>query len=261
MMPEQAEMATEAERLAGMRGLIYLYSAVAFAAGVLVWLVLPEPDVTGRSRSNPLLGMVEVLGRPLIWAQALVVVTAYCLFKGTDYYSLYAQHALGYNEVEAADLTASGSYVRAIAAFSAGLLADRFDAARSVAVAFGVAAIAFLGHVVFAPGNAGFAIMVSNALIVMFAVFALRGIYFALLEDTDTPRRITGAAVGLVSVVGFTPDIFFQPIAGRLLDANPGVEGHLDLFLLLAAISAAGVAATAWLLWLKRHKLRPAPAH
>ena len=98
-----------------------------------------------------------------------------------------------------------------------------------------------------------------NVVVTLCAVFALRGIYFALLEETRTPRHITGAAVGLVSVVGFTPDIFFAPIAGRILDANPGIEGHMDLFMLLAAIAVVGIGVVLWLLRLQRNNSEQAP--
>ena len=56
----------------------------------------------------------------------------------------------------------------------------------------------------------------------------------------------------MVSVVGFTPEIFFAPIAGRSLDATPGVVGHQNYFLFLAVIAALGVAVVAWLLWLRK---------
>ncbi len=74
-----------------------------------------------------------------------------------------------------------------------------------------------------------------------FDVFGLRGVYFALREETRIPNDRTGTAVGLISVVGYTPEIFFGPIAGRILDHSPGVTGHLNYFLLLTGISAVGV--------------------
>ncbi len=104
------------------------------------------------------------------------------------------------------------------------------------------------------PETTGIAIIYANFAISLFAVFALRGIYFALLQETRTPRQITGAAVGMISFVGYTPEIFFAPIAGRVLDATPGAGGHLDLFKLLAAITACGIIVIAWLLWLKKRE-------
>jgi hypothetical protein len=109
------------------------------------------------------------------------------------------------------------------------------------------------------PDAVGTPIIVVNIFASLFGVYALRGIYFALLEETRTPRNITGAAVGMISLVGFTPEIFFAPIAGRILDATPGAGGHLNLFLFLAIISACGVAVVAWLYCLKRNQLQDNP--
>jgi nitrate/nitrite transporter NarK len=252
-MPEDANLASDAERRAGLRSVILLYSAVAFGAGLLAWFVVPESDATSLSKRNPFLGMLEVINRPLIWAQAAVVVSAYCLFKGTDYYSLYAQQAFGVNEVDAARWATYGAYLRVITAFAAGYVADRFGVARSILVAFTLLAIAFSMLAYFSPGSFGTPIIIINVVVTLCAVFALRGIYFALLEETRTSRHITGAAVGLVSVVGFTPDIFFAPIAGRILDASPGIEGHMDLFMLLAAIAVVGIGVVLWLMRLQRN--------
>ena len=85
-----------------------------------------------------------------------------------------------------------------------------------------------------------------------FAVFALRGIYFALLEENQTPAYLTGAAVGLVSLVGYTPEIFFAPITGRILDANPGIVGFRHYFLFLAGVMLLGIVVVIVLLRLRR---------
>ncbi len=84
-------------------------------------------------------------------------------------------------------------------------------------------------------------------------VYALRGIYFALLEENRTPKFLTGAAVGMVSLVGYTPDAFFGPVTGRILDANPGIVGHQNYFMFLASVAATGILVVFWLVWLRRN--------
>ena len=81
--------------------------------------------------------------------------------------------------------------------------------------------------------------------------------YFALLEESRTPRNVTGAAVGMVSLIGFTPEVFFAPIAGRILDADPSLVGHQNYFLLLTVIAGLGVLVVGCLLWLKRAGSQP----
>ena len=104
------------------------------------------------------------------------------------------------------------------------------------------------------PGAPGLVpMLLINSALVATAVYALRGIYFALLEESETPKYLTGAAVGMISLVGYTPDMFFAPIAGRILDANPGLVGHQNYFMFLAMIAAVGILAIIWLIWLQRN--------
>ena len=55
---------------------------------------------------------------------------------------------------------------------------------------------------------------------------------------------MTGTAVGLVSVVGYTPDIFMGPINGYLTDTYPGAAGHQYFFGVLACFAALGLCCT-----------------
>ena len=240
-MPEDARLATDEQRRVGFQMVVLGYSGVTFLAGVLAWLFIPAPRDEAVARLNPLPNMAVVLGRPIIWMQAAVVVCAYCTYKAVDYYSLYLVEVLGMDEVEGARLMSWAAYIRPFAALFAGWVADRFDATRSIAVFFFILAIVYAALSVLMPESIGHGAIYMNLGVSLFAVFALRGIYFALLQETRTPKHITGAAVGLISVVGYTPEIFFAPIAGRILDATPGIGGFSNLFMLLVAISAVGV--------------------
>ena len=75
-------------------------------------------------------------------------------------------------------------------------------------------------------------------------VFGLRGVYFALFNEARVPPALTGTAAGLVSVLGYTPDIFMGPLMGYLTDTYPGAVGHQYLFGVLARFTAIGVVAT-----------------
>jgi sugar phosphate permease len=258
-MPDDARLATDEQRRTGFQMVVLGYSAVTFVAGVLAWVFIPAPRDEPVARLNPLPNMALVLGRPIIWMQAAVVVCAYCTYKAVDYYSLYLVEVLGKDEVEGARLASWGAYIRPFAALFAGWVADRFDATRSIAVFFLVLAFAYALLSVLMPESIGHGVIYLNLGISLFAVFALRGIYFALLQETRTPKHITGAAVGMISVVGFTPEIFFAPIAGRILDATPGVGGFSNLFMLLAAITAVGVVIAMSLVYMKRNNLPTDP--
>lgn len=252
-MPADMALVSAAQRREGFRTVILLYSAATAAAGVLTWLVLPKRVQNAAPvRNDSLAGMSSVLRRPIVWAQAGIIVCAYCGFKGMDNVSLYAVQVLGMDEVEGAKFAAYGSWLRPVGAVIAGIVADRFSASKIIGVTFLILVLSFGGVGFAAPAATGLNFVYANILVSFFAVFALRGVYFALLQETTTPKHLTGTTVGLVSFIGYTPDVFFAPISGRILDAAPGLAGHQNYFLFLAGVAALGLLVVAWLIWLNR---------
>jgi hypothetical protein len=55
-------------------------------------------------------------------------------------------------------------------------------------------------------------------------------LYFALLEEIKTPIQLTGTLVGIISIIGFTPDIFMSLFTGYILGKNPTVIEYQQLF-------------------------------
>lgn len=76
------------------------------------------------------------------------------------------------------------------------------------------------------------------------AVFALRGIYYALLEQGNVPLALTGTAVGMVSVIGYTPGSLAPLVSGLILDAWPGPQGFQVLYGLICLLSTLGLSAS-----------------
>ncbi len=182
-----------------------------------------------------------------MWLQAVIVICAYCGFKGLDNYSLYYYEVLGMNETAAAGFAATTGYLRPGGAILAGIVGDRFGIAWTTTVLFASlgacwGVLSFLGM---SPELV--VILYANLIVTVFGVYALRGLYFALLEQTHVPGAVTGTAIGVISLVGFTPDIFYNMIAGRLLDATPGIGGHQHTFLLLSGLATVGLIAAAML--------------
>ncbi|MDH3577825.1 MAG: MFS transporter [Gammaproteobacteria bacterium] len=251
-MPDNTALVNNEERRTAFRAVILLYSFAAIGAALLTWFLIPRAKHIGDSSRSLFQGAAVVITRPLVWAQAAVIVCAYCGYKGLDNYSLYAVQVLGMNEVEGAQLAAYGAYIRPVAAVAAGFLADRWSASKTIGASFVVLLFTYAMLSFALPDGPGLAVIYANIFVSFFAVFALRGVYFALLEENKTPAYFTGAVTGMVSFVGYTPEIFFAPITGRILDASPGIVGHQNYYLFLTAVAAIGVFVVAGLLRLQR---------
>ncbi len=249
--PDGAAAATLAEKEEALLLVISGYTIVTALTGVFVWFGIPDIDpaqAAGASvkqrppvKSPPVFNhIIEVLKIPAVWMQAVILLCAYVGFKGFDNYSLFAVQAYGMDAVDAAAVVALGSWVRPVAALGAGLLGDRFNVSRMLLVSFVLLLASNLVFAVSTPAAGLVWLLVGNILIASTAIFAMRGLYFALFEEARVPPLMTGTAVGLVSIVGYTPDIFVALVAGILIDRNPGVLGHQHFFMFLAVFAAIG---------------------
>tara|TARA_B110000438_G_C15820350_1_gene654071 strand:- start:3735 stop:4988 length:1254 start_codon:yes stop_codon:yes gene_type:complete len=249
------EIINQADRRQALSSVIFLYTGLTFLAAISVVIWLPNNEKSGTYK--PLkTSVLKMLLRLDIWLIAIVITCAYCGYKGLDNYALYAHQVLGMSEVESASFISKTAYLRIFAAISAGLLADRIQANKTLIFLFLTLFLSYSFLGIWGGPEELIYFIIINVIITLLAVFALRGVYFAMLEETKIPARNTGSAVGLVSVVGYTPDIFLAPIGGRILDASPGAEGHLNYFWLLSAISLVGVIAAVALYFCNKYLTR-----
>ena len=238
-------LAGAASNAASMQAVILFYTVSTLVCAVIVWFLLPHDQPTHSPVESQPAGTDtrphwrRALADRSVYLQAGVVICAYCGYKSLDNYGVYAVQVLRMTPLEAAELTTYASYIRPVAAIAAGLLADRWRPSKLIALLFACGGSAFF--VMSGDAVAGSMLLMANVAITFIAVYALRGIYFSLVEESGLDSRDTGTAVGLISVVGFAPDIFFGALTGRLLDANPGPVGFQHYFLTMTCISVAGM--------------------
>ena len=251
-MPEDVANVSNEQRRAAFRSVILMYSFAVIGAGVLVWFMVPPAKHIGDSSQSLLRGAGIVIRKPVVWAQAGVIIMAYCGFRALDNYPLYLVQVMGMTEVDSATIASWAAYLRPVAAIGAGVIADRWSAVGTIRGSFVILTVSYLLLYLILPVGAGIGLVWANLAVSYMAVFGLRGVYFALLEENRVPPFLTGAVAGTVSFIGYTPDVFFGPITGRILDAAPGVVGHQNYFLFMFVTALLGLLLVAWTLRLQR---------
>ena len=240
-LTQEVTLADPSEKREAFQSVIILYSSLTLLIGIIVWLFLPDNNADVKRKESIFKNLNKVIKNPLVWLNAGIIVCAYSAYKGLDNTTLYAHEVLGMNEVDAAKVFSYGSLIRPIAAIAAGIIADRWISSRVILVMFSCltlifALLAMSDTMLLYP-----AVVLLNIYITFFLVFAIRGIYFAVVQETKVNSNVTGTAAGVISFIGFTPDIFFGSISGRILDANPGAVGHQNYFLFLTVIAFFGI--------------------
>jgi len=267
LFPDGLADADFEDKKEAIRMVIQGYSLVTALAGVFVWFALSDgraqrQDDEGTRhpvRVNTWAHIGLVFRMPAVWMISLVVICAYVGYKGFDNYSLYAVQGFSLDEVEAAKIAAIGAWMRPIAALGAGLLGDRFLVSRMTVLCFAVLLASQVFFAVYTPAPSVAWVLLMNVLIGSSAIFGLRALYYALFEESKIPLAVTGTAVGLVSVLGYTPDIFVSYLGGVILDSAPGLAGHQRYYWFLAAFAALGLVVSVALMWLLRRRKKCAP--
>lgn len=228
---------------------IILTSSCLMFMAVLVWLVMKDapasrPDARMAKSEFSWAQVQIVLRLPILWLLGLVILATNWGMWGTIYFTPYATEVYGLGDVWGGAVGGAKYWLAAITAISAGFVADRIGTAKTV---IGLFVLMISGFLIFAgvPGAPYLvAMLLINSALIATAVYALRGIYYALLEQGNIPLALTGTAVGMVSVIGYTPDVLAPIVSGLVLDAWPGSKGFQVLFLLIGTVCIMGLCAS-----------------
>ncbi len=222
-------------------------SVLLIILGVLSWFVLEDDNRNSEVSETPKIGInevLQVLRLPVVWLIAIVILTGYCAYWGTFRFTPYATDIFLMSVTLAGGLSIAKMFLKPFGALIAGFVSDKLGISKSLAYLFGFLTLSF-GLFAFIPGLPKLLpLMLISVALISLATFAIRGIYFALLEEGNIPMAVTGTAAGIVSVVGFTPDIFMPLLGGMLIDQFPGPQGYRYFFLATGVICAMGLAAS-----------------
>lgn len=227
---------------------ITIFSLLIVVLGIMAWFTI-EDSAAGQGLAAEQLKVgpkeiLAVLKLPAVWLIAVIILAGYSAYWGTFRFTSYSTDIFALTVTMAAVISVGKMWAKPVAALIAGFVSDKLGIARSVAFLF-VVLIASFTLFALLPGKPSLlAIMILNVAIASLAVFAMRGIYFALLDEGGIPLAVTGTAAGVISVFGYTPDIFMPLLGGVILDRFPGPEGYRIFFLLVAGICAIGLLAT-----------------
>lgn len=223
---------------------IILFSICDILIGILAWFALDDTPNNSPGKNRTKIGfndIIKVLRMPSVWLLSIVIMAAYSAYWGSYYFTPYATDVFKMSLVFGGAIGVGKMWVKPIPALGAGFLADKIGPSRTVAWSFAVLIFSF-GVFVLTPGNPNLVlILIINTVIASLAIFAVRGVYYAMLEEGGIPLILTGTATGIVSVIGYTPDIFMPIAGGTLLDRYPGALGYRYFFLIIVGLCVLGL--------------------
>ncbi|MGF6778602.1 MFS transporter [Paraburkholderia sp. GAS334] len=232
---------------AGFKLVVYMYAFLCVALGVVLALVKDPQGAsdaaasrTARKRSNVLVDLKTLATIPELWLVAAIVFCGYQVFWATYSFSAYLHEGeIGLTVVMAGTITTLKLWMRPVGGIGGGFLGDRYSKVSVLVIALFLAALSLLGLMA-APRISSHVLLVFLVLFIGILTYAIRGLYWSLLDRCNIPVETMGLAIGLISVLGYSPDVFLPLINGYLTQNFPGVFGYQLYFGYVAGMAALG---------------------
>jgi sugar phosphate permease len=230
---------------------IVMYSTAVTIFGVLVFFLVTDTPGSGSERAesaprSSLWANMRILARiPELWLLAVIMMISQMLFWVTYSISAFLQVNLGLTAFAAGFVTLMKLWMRPIGGISIGFIADRMSKELLLAWLIALASLSLLA-IVYLPLAGSMAAIIVTVVVIGYLTYAIKGLYWALLDHCPVPRELTGLAIGLVSFIGYMPDVLLPLYDGWLSRQMPRAEAFQIYFTSIALCGFVGAGISAW---------------
>lgn len=229
-----------------LKQVIHLYAYTCLTLAVVIFLFFKnknEVEEVKNVRKGNLLSNLKFLASiPEMWLVAGVIFCGYQLFWATYSFSAYMQQSYEVTAVTAGFITVAKLWMRPIGGIGAGFLGDRYRIENVLAVSLVGSSCGLLLMIVL-PGMQSIFFLLLLVLFIGVLTYAIRGLYWAILDGCEVPPQVTGLAVGVISLIAYTPDIFLPMLNGYLAENYEGLTVYHLYFGYIAVMGFVGAVA------------------
>ena len=237
-------LARAGDPVAGIKQILVFYSLMNAAVGLAILFLMKEYDAAGTARTGASLADIARVAKiPEVWLIAITVFMAYVSFRSQDIMTPYTTNLCGLSGALGAAVASIRYYGLGFMAIPGGLLGDKIGSANTMIAGFVVIIATNLLFIVFPGAPATVGLFITIMLSFMVAHFAMRGVYYALLNEGLVPVAATGIATGIIATVAYSPDMFAPIYQGALLDAfgKDRHAGYNYIFMISIVTALAGI--------------------
>lgn len=249
------------EKMGGITAVIIALSILSIVCGVISFFFMEDNVGEGTSSNESVIkDMLTAIKTPSAWIVALVIFTIYATYSSSSYMQAYGQNILGMSAVAAGYVgILRKDVIRLIGAPLSGIISDKMGGRCTLLIGiFDILFIASLIVLLVLPVGAEFTVITVIVMVISsFAIYGMRGMYYAIIGEIGTPKKIYGAVAGFAMFIGFLPDAFNATLCGYWLDAYPGAQGYRFIFIyMLATMVVCLVLVGILLRYIKKNKAK-----
>jgi nitrate/nitrite transporter NarK len=234
------------DKRAALVPVIYMYSAVLLITSILIFIFVKDDkkmDKEGNKEKQESGFKFSDLGKifknKYVYLQGLIVFAGYTLFWTNYYFGGYLQTNVGLTPVTVGQIMVGVLWMRPIGGVVGGFLADRIGKAITITSALAGASICLLLLVVL-PKTLPVAFFGGLIIISGLFLYVIRGTYWSLLGQSKIDPVIMGTAIGVISFIGYLPDIILPRLNTFLWDSFGNEGGYKAYFIVSMLIGLVG---------------------
>ena len=244
------------DQVAGMKATIIFYSLLTILMGVLTFFTVKD-DKMEKSDRVTFKGIGELLKMPAVWVIGIVTFCNYVFTQLLYYFTPYMTEIIGTAVPMAAAIAASKRWLSLFGSIGGGYITDKVGTGRMILISFIIMAAGTIAMMIL-PTEASSAVPFVVLFLIIYIFYNVNyAMTWAMMDEGAIPERLSGSAAGLISTIGYLPEIFCSVLAGSLLDKTPGVGGYRDVFTFMVAMLLVGAAFTViWMVYLKKKNIK-----
>lgn len=233
-----------ADQVAGLKGVIYVQGAACLLSATVVMFFYAE-NKNGAEESEDdkfqTKDLLTVLKEPMTWVISLLIFCGHGIYTSTSYFNPYMTNVIGVTMAFSGVLAIVRTHIlRVICGPVGGVLADRVKSPSLVLIYCFAAMTALLAIFIFIPAGTSAVVVIGLQLLLAAVTFTAYAILYSCIEEAGIPRKLTGTTVAMASMLGYLPDMIYNPLFGRWLDQYQNT-GYIYIFLFLAVSGLVGM--------------------
>lgn len=218
--------------------------SVTIVAALLLAVLMKEGDgasaaATSEEDKFKFADVGKVLKNPVVWVASFVIFCGDGIYTSVSYFNPYLTEVIGITPSDSSLISVFRQGLLLLAPVG-GILADKVfkSTCKWLTTAFGIVALLF-ASVMFIPSSMNPTMASIYTLVPSAVAMMLYGVIFSVMSEAGIPRALTGTAIGIASIIGYTPDSLYSLIFGGMLDKFGG-QGYNYIFTFLIVSCVIG---------------------
>lgn len=228
------------DKVHGMQTVIFIFAGACLLIGALIWIFFEKDE--GSTAENINIGklLIKALKTPDVWLMSFIVFGGYVTNVNIQYVSAYGTRVFGLSVVLGAVMGMFREYMQPVGAYISGHLTKKLTTSKVLIYLLAIEALINVSITLIPPSAAMAAMIFVGAAAGYMINGAVRGIYFATLPEANIPIYMSGVVIGIISTIGFLPDVFMPVLIGMWMDNHTVVVAYRYIFMTSALAALFG---------------------